>query len=48
MRMIDAAEFLRTGMQVDAVKSVAMPITWAGSMPASLTAAGTVSASARV
>ena len=35
-------------MQVDAVKSVAIPITWAGSMPASLTAAGTASPSARV
>src|SRR5689334_6381035 len=35
-------------MQVDAVKSVAMPMTRAGSMPASLTAAGTASPSARV
>ncbi len=35
-------------MQVDAVKSVAMPITWPGSMPASLIAAGTAAASAPV
>ena len=33
-------------MHVDAVKSVATPITWPGSIPASLTAAGTVTLSA--
>jgi hypothetical protein len=35
-------------MQVDAVKSVATPITWPGSIPASLIAAGTVTLSASV
>ena len=35
-------------MQVDAVKSVATPITWPGSIPASLIAAGTTTPSASV
>jgi len=37
-----------TGMQVDAVKSVATPITWPGSIPASPIAAGMTTPSASV